>query len=219
SAAAGATAASPVAAVAGPSSLPAPAGDGASRPEPLLRQLAALWGQTLPPGEPCQVAAKFNLRCLQTRGGMAELRQLDRPAVLTLHDDPAIPRYALLTALDAAGATITLDGKSQRLSLDALAARYDGSYVTFWRAPRSWRDEVTDGDHGPDVDWLARRLSQLYGLKKPAENQALDAALMHRLREFQAAQHLKADGVAGPKTFIRLYQLAGVGEPRLAASR
>ena len=219
SAAAIATAASPVTAVDGPSSSPAPASDGASRPEPLLRQLAALWGQALPSGEPCQVAARFNLRCLQTKGGMAELRQLDRPAVLTLHDDPAYPRYALLTALDAAGATVTFDGKPQRLSLDALAARYDGSYVTFWRAPRSWRDEVTDGDHGPDVDWLAKRLSQLYGLKKPAENQALDAALMHRLREFQAAQHLKADGVAGPKTFIRLYQLAGVQEPRLTTQR
>jgi general secretion pathway protein A len=207
------------AAAVGAPALPASAADGGARPDPLLRQLAALWGPSLPPGEPCQVAARFNLRCLQTRGGMAELRQLDRPAVLTLHDEPAMPRYALLTALDAGGATIALDGKSQRLSVDALAARYDGSYVTFWRAPRSWRDEVTDGDRGPDVDWLARRLSQLYGLKKPAENQALDAALMRRLREFQAAQHLKADGVAGPKTFIRLYQLAGVQEPRLAAPR
>ncbi|MBA5689452.1 ExeA family protein [Rugamonas apoptosis] len=197
----------------------APASDGGARPEPLLRQLAALWGQTLPPGEPCQVAAKLNLRCLQTRGGVEELRQLDRPAVLTLHDDPASPRYVLLTALDASGATLAVDGKSQHLSLAALAARYDGSYVTFWRAPRSWRDEVTDGDHGPDVDWLAKHLSQLYGLKKPVENQALDAALMRRLREFQAAQHLKADGVAGPKTFIRLHQLAGAREPRLNPPR
>ena len=192
---------------------------GGARPEPLLRQLASLWGQSLPPGEPCQVAAKLNLRCLQTKGGVEELRQLDRPAVLTLHDDPATPRYALLTALDAGGATIALDGKSQHLSVDALAARYEGSYVTFWRAPRSWRDEVTDGDRGPDVDWLAKHLSQLYGLKKPPENQALDAALMRRLREFQAAQHLKADGVAGPKTFIRLHQLAGVREPRLSPAR
>ncbi|HJV02989.1 MAG TPA: peptidoglycan-binding protein, partial [Burkholderiaceae bacterium] len=179
----------------------------------------SLWGQTLPPGEPCQVALKLNLRCLQTRGGVDELRQLDRPAVLTLHDEHAVPRYGLLTALDANGATIVFDGKPAHLSLAVLAERYDGSYVTFWRAPRSWRDEVSDGDHGPDVDWLAKHLSQLYGLKKPAENQPLDAALMRRLREFQSAQHLKSDGVAGPKTFIRLHQLAGVREPRLAPPR
>lgn len=197
----------------------APAGDSHAQPDALLRQLAALWGQTLPPGEPCQAVLKLNLRCLQTRGGVDELRRLDRPAVLTLRADPGAPRYALLTALDASGATVAFDGKSRHLSLDALADAYDGSYVTFWRAPRSWRDEVTDGDRGPDVDWLAKHLSKLYGLKKPAENQPLDAALMRRLREFQSAQQLKADGVAGPKTFIRLLQLAGVAEPRLAAPR
>jgi general secretion pathway protein A len=195
------------------------AGEGDARPDALLRQLAALWGQTLPSGEPCQVALKLNLRCLQTRGGVDELRQLDRPAVLTLRADPSTPRYVLLTALDAGGATVVFGGQSRHLSLSALADRYDGSYVTFWRAPRSWRDEVADGDHGPDVDWLARHLAQLYGLKKPAENQPLDAALMRRLREFQSAQRLKADGVAGPKTFIRLHQLAGVVEPRLAPPR
>ena len=101
----------------------------------------------------------------------------------------------------------------------ALAARFDGEFTTLWRAPRSWRDEVGSGDHGPDVDWLAKRLSQLYGLKKPQENQPLDEGLQRRLKEFQAAQHLKADGVAGPKTFIRLNQLGGAQEPRLLAGK
>jgi general secretion pathway protein A len=65
------------------------------------------------------------------------------------------------------------------------------------------------------VDWLAKRLSQIYDLPRPQENQPLDATLRKRLTEFQATQELKADGVAGPKTFIRLYQLGGVQEPRL----
>ncbi len=186
---------------------------------PLLRELAALWGVTLPDGEPCQAAAKQSLRCLQTKGGLAELRQLDRPVMLTLHDDPAVPAYVLLTALDGNNATLSIGGKRQSISVDALAARFDGEFTTLWRAPRSWRDEVGSGDHGPDVDWLAKRLSQLYGLKKPAENQPLDEGLQRRLKEFQAAQHLKADGVAGPKTFIRLNQLGGAQEPRLLAGK
>jgi general secretion pathway protein A len=181
-----------------------------------LRQLAGLWGLTLVDGEPCPAAARANLRCLQAKGGVEDLRMLDRPAMLKLHDDPSAPNYVLLTALDAGAATIvTPGGKPQTLSLEALSARYDGEFTTYWRAPRAWRDEVRGGDHGPDVDWLAKRLSQIYDLKKPQENQPLDAALRQRLTEFQAAQDLKADGVAGPKTFIRLYQLGGVQEPRL----
>jgi general secretion pathway protein A len=181
-----------------------------------LRQLAGMWGLTLVDGDPCASAARANLRCLQTKGGIDELRQLDRPAMLKLHDDPVAANYVLLIALDDKQATIVAaGGKQQTISVEALSARLDGEFTTFWRAPRAWRDEVSSGDHGPDVDWLARRLSQIYDLKKPQENQPLDAALRKRLVEFQGAQNLKADGVAGPKTFIRLYQLGGVQEPRL----
>jgi general secretion pathway protein A len=211
---AGAQAVGGLAASGGPAvgALAAPAGGSAAA----LRQLASLWGLALVDGDPCATAARANLRCLQSKGGMEELRQLDRPAMLKLHDDPVAPNYVLLTELVDNKATIVVaGGKPQVISAEALAARFDGEFTTFWRAPRSWRDEVSGGDHGPDVDWLARRLAQIYALQKPQENQPLDAALRKRLVEFQTAQNLKADGVAGPKTFIRLYQLGGVQEPRL----
>jgi len=208
-----AAAAAPVAAIA---TTVAP-GEGAGKAA-ALRQLAGMWGLALVDGDPCPTAARLNLRCLQTKGGIDELRQLDRPAVLTLRDDPVAPKHVLLTALDKRNATImTPGGTPLKIGLDALDARFNGEFTTFWRAPRSWRDQVSVGDQGPDVDWLAKRLAQLYELKKPQENQPLDAALRNRLTEFQTEQHLKADGVAGPKTFIRLYQLGGVQEPRLLA--
>ncbi|WP_332854786.1 AAA family ATPase [Duganella sp. S19_KUP01_CR8] len=215
-----ATAPAPVAALTPePAAGPTPASAAVGGSAAALRQLAAIWGLALPEGEPCPTAARLNLRCLQVKGGVAELRLLDRPAMLTLHDDPTAPNYVLLTAMDEHGATIVAPGgKSQSISLDALEARFDGEFTTFWRAPRSWRDEVHGGDHGPDVDWLARRLAQIYGLKKPQDDQPLSSGLRARLTEFQTEQHLKADGVAGPKTFIRLYQLGGVQEPRLLAS-
>jgi general secretion pathway protein A len=197
---------------AGVAIVPQPGSDSAAA----LRRLAGLWGLALIDGDPCATAARANLRCLQAKGSIEELRQLDRPAMLKLHDDPVAPNYVLLTALDEGKATIVVaGGQPQTLGVEALSARYDGEFTTFWRAPRAWRDEVRGGDHGPDVDWLAKRLSQIYDLQKPQENQPLDAALRKRLTEFQAAQNLKADGVAGPKTFIRLYQLGGVQEPRL----
>ena len=206
------------AATAAPAQVSAPADSGAA-----LRELAALWGQALPEGEPCQVAAKLNLRCHQSKGGLDELRLLDRPAMLRLRAAPApsssssasSSSYALLTGLNDTGALLRIGGKDSQLSLAELAARFDGGFVTYWRAPRSWRDEVTAGDRGPDVDWLARRLAQLNGLPKPPVNQPLDEPTQGLLRAFQLSQKLQADGVAGPKTFIRLIQLDGANEPRL----
>ena len=201
-----------------PAAANAAAGEGATGKAAALRQLAGMWGLALVDGDPCPTAARLNLRCLQTKGSLEDVRLLDRPAVLTLRDDPVAPNYVLLTALDKRNATIAAPGGAARtIGVDALAARFGGEFTTFWRAPRSWRDEISVGDHGPDVDWLARRLSELYELKKPVDNQPLDAALRSRLTEFQTEQQLKADGVAGPKTFIRLYQLGGVQEPRLPA--
>jgi len=183
-----------------------------------LRQMAALWGQAVPAGEFCPAAAKQNLRCLFGKGGLDDLRLLDRPAVLKLIDDPVTPRFAVLTAMDGQGATLEIAGKRETVRLEALVSRFDGSFITLWRAPRAWRDEVSAGDHGPDVDWLAKRLAALSGAKAPPENRPMDAETQSRLREFQLSQSLKADGVAGPKTFIRLNQVDGVNEPRLLAA-
>jgi general secretion pathway protein A len=184
-----------------------------------LRELAAMWGQALPAGEPCQAAARLNLRCHRGKGGLDELRLLDRPAMLVLRGDPAPPSYALLTSLNDDAALLRIGGQEQLIRPAALAARFDGEFLTFWRAPRGWRDEVSAGDRGADVDWLARRLAQMHGQSVPLEGLPLDAGTLDLLRRFQLDQKLATDGVAGPRTFIRLMHVGGAKEPHLSTPR
>jgi general secretion pathway protein A len=184
----------------------------------VLRQLAALWGEQLPAGDACQAGARAGLRCLHSRGGIAELRVLDRPAMLALRDAQGVEQLALLTQAQGESATLMLGGKQISLPLVQLAQRSDGSFTTFWRAPRSWRDEVPLGARGADVDWLAQRLAQQRGLPAPAANLPLDAEMQGQLRAFQQSQNLRADGLAGPKTYIRLMQLGDNAEPRLSSA-
>ncbi|MCC6070098.1 AAA family ATPase [Massilia sp. GCM10020059] len=186
--------------------------------EPAMRELAALWGQTLAAGEPCEAAQRQELRCHQGKGGLYELRQLDRPAVLTLRDGAAT-RHAVLVALDDDKATLSVGGAKHAVSIASLAARFDGSFTTFWRAPRAFRDYVPAGGQGADVDWIAAKLAQLERAAAPAQAQLFDVRMQERLRAFQAAQGLKPDGMAGPRTYMRLNQLGGVAEPRLLADR
>lgn len=186
--------------------------------EPALRELAALWGQSLAAGEPCEAAQRQELRCHQGKGGLYELRQLDRPAVLTLRDGPKA-RHAVLVALDDNKATLSVGGVKHAVGIASLAARFDGRFTTFWRAPRAFRDYVPAGGQGADVDWIAARLAKLERTAAPAPQQLLDGRMQERLRAFQAAQGLKADGMAGPRTYMRLNQLGGVAEPRLLADR
>jgi general secretion pathway protein A len=182
-----------------------------------LGQLAAKWDVALSEGEGCAEALKRNLRCMQAKGGLEEIRKLDRPVIIKLRDGDSLPRNVLLTVLDDKSATLVGARGSEKVALEVLEERFDGTFTTFWRAPRSWREEVSEGDKGPDVDWLARRLAQVNGVKKPRENQPLAGETLRYLREFQLAQGLKADGVAGPRTFIRLSQPGRETEPHLLA--
>ena len=183
-----------------------------------LRELASLWGQALPAGDACQLAVRQNLRCHQGRGGLYELRQMDRPAILTLRDGASVG-YAVLTAMDDSSVTLRLNGKTQTIGVAALATRFDGAFTTYWQMPRFFRDQVARGEQGQDVDWIAVRLAQINGVAAPAAGQPLDASTFEQLRLFQAQQNLKADGVAGPRTYMRLNQLSGVAEPRLLAAK
>ncbi|HAK91661.1 AAA family ATPase [Massilia timonae] len=187
-----------------------------------LRALAALWGPSFAgiagssPKAICEAAQRANLRCHQGRGGLYELRLLDRPAVVTLHDGPRTG-YAVLVGMDQDSVLLAVDGRRQRVAIPAFVARFGGEFTTFWRMPGAFRDVVGQGDRGPDVDWIAQRLAGLNKTTAPALDQPLAARTQEWLRAFQAAQDLKADGVAGPRTYMRLNQLSGVAEPRLVA--
>jgi general secretion pathway protein A len=182
-----------------------------------LRELGTLWGQQLPTEEPCQGAPKLNLRCYQGRGGLYELRLLDRPAIVALHDGPKIG-YAVLSSMDDNSATLSVNGQRHKVSLGALATRLDGEFMTLWIASRAFREQVHPGDSGPDVDWIAGRLAELNEVEAPRTNLPFGDATRRQLLSFQAKQNLKADGVAGPRTYMRLNQLSGVDEPRLLAA-
>ncbi|TFW29585.1 AAA family ATPase [Massilia horti] len=190
---------------------------GHARESEALRELALLWGQAVPPVQSCEAAPKLNLRCLQGRGGLYELRLLDRPAVVVLRDGQRTS-YAVLVAMDERSVTLGVGDQRQKFELAAFVPRFGGEFTTLWKVPRGFRDEVTAGDQGPDVDWIAARLAQLNSAPAPAIDQPFDKRTQAWLLTFQSKQNLKADGVAGPRTYMRLNQLSGVDEPRLLAA-
>jgi general secretion pathway protein A len=179
------------------------------------RQLARLWGQSLPDGDSCQLAQQINLRCYQSNKGFAEIRQLDRPAILSLRDQSNHVYYAVLTGLTDTQAALMIGGTPYSVSLVALARHFPGGFSTLWKIPTGYREKIHLGDQGEDVDWLASRLAKLTGAAAPGAKQAFDQATIRKIREFQSTQGLEADGVVGPKTFMQLNHATDDTEPRL----
>jgi general secretion pathway protein A len=193
----------------------------ALRPRPAaaaaMRGLAGLWGAkaTGDPVPACAALKAFNLRCHEGHGGLAELRQLGRPALISLRDDAGRDIPLLLTALSTTHADLQANGVPYRIGVDDLAARMRPDFLTLWRLPKAFRDRLVLHDRGPDVDWLAARLAEKQVPHESATGVDFDAALVRRVQAFQAAEGLIPDGVVGPRTFMLLNAAAGIAEPSL----
>jgi general secretion pathway protein A len=181
-----------------------------------LRALAPLWQITLAEdGDPCYLAQKQQLACFRNSGGLALIRQLERPVVLLMHDGKDQPIYALLTGLKGQAAELQIEGKTYLLPLFALSTMWRGDFVTYWHTPPAYHSKVLPGQSGPVVDWLATQMARIDKGPAPNGRQVFDAALQARVYAFQMTQGLKPDGVVGATTFMQINRAIGIGEPRL----
>jgi general secretion pathway protein A len=178
-----------------------------------LRELTQLWGVPNV-GDPC-LAADAHLRCYRGKGGLTELRQLDRPAVLTLYDHAGKPFYALLTGVGNGVVSLRAGAASEEVGLTILARHFRGEYVLLWRAPPGFGDIVKLGASGPAADWFAAQLALLNGVRAPAPRQPFSQQAQAQVRLFQQTRGLLVDGTIGPVTAMHLNRAAGIDEPQL----
>ena len=174
------------------------------------------WGANEQGHSPCRQAEPLGLRCQTARGGLNDLRELNRPAVLRLRDDRGLEFYATLTALDDRGASFAIGTETTTVALSALATQWSGYYTLLWRAPPKLRDNFQSGERGPAVDWLARQLvrEQDQGAEAPRDA-VFDDVLVRRLKQFQLAQGLAPDSSLGPQTLMRLSSVGDRTAPKL----
>jgi general secretion pathway protein A len=178
--------------------------------------LLRAWGADYQGGDLCKQAQTLDLRCRSARGGLDELRELNRPAVLELHDAQDRQFSALLSALNGNSASFVVGGQTRSVELSALAAQWSGQYTLLWRMPPQVHDNIRQGEHGPAAAWLARELATAQGRPPEAgEDAQFDEALLRRVKQFQLEQGLIPDGLVGSRTLMRLTGVADKGAPHL----
>jgi len=181
--------------------------------------LYARWGVAYRRGDDaelaCDAARRFGLRCAFKRGTWTMLRRLDVPAVLELAAPTGARRYATVTALDDAGATLAFGTRAERFSLREIEEHWDGGFVVAWRPPALTAVPIAPGARGRDVTWLRRRLAEIDGGDR-RDGDVYDDELRARVLSFQRRQALSPDGVVGEETLIRLTAVGDATAPSLA---
>lgn len=185
--------------------------------------LFKLWGAALYLDDnlqPCDQAMRQGLRCLVRAGNWTQLRSFDRPAVLQMIAPDGKRVSALLRSLGADEAALEVGGELLYAPLAEIERYWHGQFVLLWRPPVG-HEVLRAGDRGADVAWLRDLLDHLQPDAADGGGAAdvYDALLADRVRRFQAAHALEADGVVGTLTLIHLNSAdRRSGGPRLSGN-
>jgi general secretion pathway protein A len=186
-----------------------------------FRRLLSLWGTAMTDDkDPCAQAAKAGLACLEQRGSWAQVRALNRPAILTLTDEHGQRHRVVLSALDDRYATLDLGEVNERVPLDELSGDWFGEFTVVWKPKTMHTHALSMGMSGEEVRWLRRSLNALHGAASdPEHGDVYDEALAIAVQNFQREHRLNVDGVAGLQTQVVIdTALAEPGSPLLLAS-
>jgi general secretion pathway protein A len=170
----------------------------------------------------CSQANNAGLACLYQRGSWNGLRQMDRPAILTLIDDSGESHEVVLMAIQGATAELSIGGVLVTQPVDAITDAWFGQYMLLWRPPNGRAVSLGPGSRGAGVLWLRDSLAEIdeqYVSKNPTSDR-YDAELEGIVRAFQRAHRLDVDGLAGQQTQIIINSLLAIdGTPRLNTPR
>lgn len=194
------------------------ANDASTSDAAAFRRLLSLWGTAMTNDhDPCGQAQKAGLACLEQRGSWAQVRALNRPAVLTLTDDEGHRHRVVLRALDDKFATLDLGEHNKRVALEEVSRDWFGDFTVVWKPKTPRTRLLAIGMRGEEVRWLRRSLNALDGASSdPERSDVYDQELAIEVQNFQREHRLNPDGIAGLQTQVVLdTALAEPGSPLL----
>jgi general secretion pathway protein A len=186
--------------------------------------LLSLWGIDYDPaaGPACGQAEAQGFSCYFQRGSWNGIRQLDRPAVLTLTDSQGKTHQPVLVSVGDDVAELLIAGKRMTFPVGEVSDLWFGQFLLIWRPPGGKPVAISPGMQNANVRWLRQSLAALDSNYRPqdAESEFFDEALQQQLMAFQRQHRLEADGLAGQKTQIIINSLLAQDDtPRLSSTQ
>ena len=147
------------------------------------------------------------------------LSAIDRPGIVVLNENGGLLKSYLLTYIDDDSVTLKMKNGEIDLDLDQFKDRWTGSFLYLWR-PHKEFDLLMQGDTDQlAMSWLQEKLSMDdEGIEKVIAGGRYTEAVKDQVVGFQRRHGLKADGIVGRQTLMRLNELFDDEIPRLTGS-
>lgn len=177
--------------------------------------LFSVWGKVPYKGlTACQSAVEQGLSCYQQQGNWMSLTRLNYPAVVYLVDDNQQDFYGAVIAVD--GEQLLMQLGEQQLWVDRawFNQHFSGTFEILWQAPNLPMMDISQKSSPGQLQWLENALAHVNNRNARRVNQ-FDVQLENDLKSFQSQHGLKADGIAGNQTLVRLNLYLSQQGPRL----
>lgn len=180
-----------------------------------LNLLFLLWDDHPGAEGACKGSGDRGLKCQNYRGSLERLIRLNVPALLEISDENASSGYLLIERLNEDRAWIRTQEGPLEVSVASIQSRWNGRAILAYRLDLMDRKTLRPGALSPLVPWIRKQL----GVEVPhahVDVNRYDEELRTKVRQFQMAMGLRADGLIGTLTVIGL-QGNGLdaGVPRL----
>ncbi len=175
------------------------------------------WDSPFTSGDLCVQARSRGLACLAGRGGMSDLRRMNKPAVLKLVDGRGGRYYATLIGLRRDTATFSIGKEVRTVQVREIAGCWEGDYLLLWRPPPDYKSVLKQGSSGAVVGWLADRLDALSGTtgETGPGRQIYGRRMVDEVKRFQLSHGIIPDGLVGTRTLVALAAVLPDGDPVL----
>jgi general secretion pathway protein A len=185
--------------------------------EKAFADLAGLWGLSYPAKrrDYCTYAKDYDLGCLARKDSLETLRNMNRPAILTLYADDGAPFHVVMANLEDDKALFLADDTQYEMALSAITSRWFGEYLLLWQRPPFQRKLLQPGEKGDSVIWLAETLQELGVYEATGREVRLNGTLLGAFKRFQFSNGLTPDGVLGPMSLIHLNTAQNQAGPSL----
>lgn len=177
--------------------------------------LFRVWGKVPFKGlTACQSAFEQGLSCYQQQGNWMSLTRLNYPAVVYLVDDNQQDFYGAVIAVDGEQLLMQLGEQQLWVERTWFNQHFSGTFEILWQAPNLPMMEISQKSSPGQWQWLENALAQV--TNRPARRVSqFDLKLENDLKAFQSQHGLRADGIAGNQTLVRLNLYLSDQGPRL----
>jgi general secretion pathway protein A len=161
--------------------------------------------------KPCAVRVGQNRRC-QTDNltSWDQLRELNRPGLLTLIDDNKESFYLLVIGINDRQILVRNHQQERLIDTKVLATYWQGEYTFTWAAPVGFEQELLENSQSPVVTWVAEQFARMDQQPQPLTQLVFTENLKKRLMIFQSTEGLAVTGAIDKHTLQRINLLLGI---------